>query len=228
MSHFQTFLCIVSCVWSTTSHAQLITSGVPFQSIGSGYSESNSINWSVGGPNWFANINNQVFPPFGPSLINTGSSGGFGIGGNGFSGGLNFNFAQGSNRSNISTTPSITTMSGYPGSFFSGEIRPFVTGITPIVSAYPNTQNPLAELAVADQQEKLSAIAERNVNHQSEKLRSYLRRAERAESEGDMKMARANYRRALPLADSQTQAMIQDILRNRFSGKKQASNLSKQ
>ena len=228
MNRIRIFLYIAGCVLATSSHAQLITSGVPFQSIGSGYSESNSINWSVGGPNWFANINNQVFPPFGPSLVNTGSSGGFGFGGNGFSGGLNFNFAQGSNRSNISTTPSITTMSGYPGSFFSGEIRPFVTGITPIVGAYPNTQNPLAELAVADQQEKLSAIAERNANQQSEKLRSYLRRAERAESEGDMKMARANYRLALPLADSQTQTMIQSILRDRFSGKKQASNLTKQ
>jgi len=223
MSHFRMLLFAVSCVWSTTSQAQLITSGVPFQSIGSGYSESNSINWSVGGPNWFANFNNQVAPPLGQSLSNTGTSGGFGFGfgfgGNGVSGSLGFNFAQGSNRSIVSATPSLTTTSGNPGNFFSGGVRPFVTGITPIIGSNQLAQNSIAELAAADQQAKLSAIAEGNANRQNEKLRSYLRRAERAESEGDMKMARANYRLALPLADSQMQAIIQSILKNRFSGK---------
>lgn len=219
MSRFLLFLFAVSCVWSTAAQAQLITSGVPFQSIGSGYAENNSINWNVGGPNWFANFNNQVTPPFGPSLTNTGTSGGFAFGGNGFSGSLGFNFAQGSSRSIVSATPSMTTTSGYPGNFFSGGVRPFVTGITPVVGSDANAQHSIGQLAAADQQAKLSAIAEGNANRQSDKLRSYLRRAERAETEGEMKMARANYRLALPLADSQMQATIQSILRERFSGK---------
>jgi hypothetical protein len=219
MDRFRIFLSIVICTAATTSRAQQVTGGVPFQSFGAGYSQSTGINWSLGGPNWFANTNNQVVPPFGPSLANTGTSGGFGFGGNGFSGGLSFNFAQGSNRSIVSAAPSMTTTSGYPGSFFSGEVRPFVTGLTPIVGSYLDTQNAMSQLATADQQGKLSSIAQANADRQNEKLRSYLRRAERAESEGDMKMARANYRLALPLADPELRAMIQKTLSDRFSGK---------
>jgi hypothetical protein len=46
---------------------------------------------------------------------------------------LGFNFAQGSNRSSITTAPSLTVQNGYGGSLFSGQIRPFVTGFVPVV-----------------------------------------------------------------------------------------------
>ena len=46
---------------------------------------------------------------------------------------LGFNFARGSNRQSSTTTPSLTTQNGSGGSLFSGELRPFVTGVVPVV-----------------------------------------------------------------------------------------------
>jgi hypothetical protein len=145
--------------------------------------------------------------------------GGTRFGGNGVSGSLNFNFTQESSRFIGGTSQSMTTMNGVPGSFFSGELRPFVMGITPVVGNYPLQFNPMAEMAMAEQHAKLSAIAEGNAKLRNEKLRSYLVRAERAESEGNLKMARANYRLALGQADEPLRSMIQTVLNDRFSGR---------
>ncbi len=139
--------------------------------------------------------------------------------GDGFAENLGFNFSQSSSRSNVSAAQSGTALNGAPSSFFSGEIRPFVTGITPIVGGYPNLTSPLAEMAAADQRTKLSGIAERNAKYKNDKLRSYLVRAERAESEGDMKMARANYRLALGYAAEPLRSKIQAVMQERFSGR---------
>ena len=45
---------------------------------------------------------------------------GFGFGGGGVSGSLGFQLGQSSSRSIVSTTPSLTTTNGYPGSISSG------------------------------------------------------------------------------------------------------------
>jgi hypothetical protein len=214
---------IVSAMAAAHVQAQLVTSSVPFHSLNSGYSESNSINWSISGPNWFFNNNNQVSAPFGPNLANTGTSGGFRFSGNGVSGNLGFNFAQGSNRSITSASPSVTTTSGYPGSFFSGELRPFVVGISPVVGGVPHAAGELASIAAESQQQMLSGIVAANADRRNDQLRSYLRRAERAEAEGDTKMARANYRHALTLAGEPLRSMIQQTLNDRFSGPRSAS-----
>ncbi|MGV3486549.1 MAG: hypothetical protein ACO1RT_19180 [Planctomycetaceae bacterium] len=129
------------------------------------------------------------------------------------------NFVQGSSRTISSATPSLTTMNGYPGSFFSGQVRPFVTGITPVVGSYPMPDQSLGVLAAADQRAKLSAIAEANAKRQNDRLQGYLLRAERAEAEGNLKMARANYRWAAELADPTLRTLIQTVLRERFSGR---------
>jgi hypothetical protein len=188
--------------------AQQVTTTVPFQSLGSNYSESIGTQWSLGGRNWSWTNNQSVAPPFGPSLANSGMRGGFQFGGNGVSGNLGFHFAQGSDRSIVSSTPSVTTMNGQPGSFFSGEVRPFVMGVTPIVGAYPTAPTELATLSAASQQAMLSNIAKGNADRQDNKLRSYLLRAERSEASGDLKKARANYKLAASIAGEPLRSMI--------------------
>jgi hypothetical protein len=201
-----------------TANAQQVTTTTPFQSLRSSYSENIGTQWSLGGNRWFWNNNNQVAPPFGPSLANSGTRGGFLFAGNGVSGNLGFNFAQGSDRSIVSSAPSVTTMDGQPGSFFSGEVRPFVLGVTPIVGAYPTAPTELATAAAASQQTMLSNIAKGNAARQSDKLRSYLVRAERSEASGDIKKARANYKLAAAIADEPLKSMILSHVQERFSG----------
>lgn len=85
-------------------------------------------------PNVAFTQNNSVFPAFGGFLPGNGAQFGFGRrspGGGGFS--LGFNFAQGSSRSFSSVTPSLTIPNGGFGSFSSGQVRPFVTGVVPVV-----------------------------------------------------------------------------------------------
>lgn len=194
--------------------AQMIGVTTPAQSLGSGFSESFGTSGSVRGPNWFMNNNLQVVPPFGPSIANTGTRGGFAFGGNGVSGNLGFHFAQGSDRSIVSSAPSVTLMDGQPGGIFSGQTRPFVMGVTPVVGAYQSMTGELSAMAAADQHAKLSAIAMANAERQHDKLRAYLVRAERAEAEGDWKMARANYKLAAPLAPEPMKSMIMEKLRS--------------
>lgn len=189
--------------------AQQIGTTVSSPSIGSSYSESNPINWSIMGSGWSANINNQAPSPLGQSLSN---SGGFGFGGNGVSGSLGFQFAQGSNRTLSGTSQSMTNLNGNPGSFFSGSVRPFVIGVTPVVGGYPTGQSDIANIAAASQQQRLSSIAQGNLDRRHEKMRAYLKRAERAEAESNWKMARANYGLALRLADEPLRSMIQTKL----------------
>ncbi len=64
-----------------------------------------------------------------PFSTNSSSFGSFsGPGGN-----LGFNFTRGFSRQSTTTTPSLTTQNGFGGSLFSGEVRPFVTGVVPVV-----------------------------------------------------------------------------------------------
>jgi hypothetical protein len=194
--------------------AQMIGVTTPGQSLGSGFSESFGTSGSVRGPNWFMNNNLQVVPPFGPSIANTGTRGGFGFGGNGVSGNLGFHFAQGSDRSIVSSAPSVTLMDGQPGGIVSGQTRPFVMGVSPVVGAYQSMTGELAAVAAADRHAKLSAIAMGNAERQNDRLRALLVRAERAESEGDWKMARANYKLAVPMAPEPMKSMIRAKLRS--------------
>lgn len=76
----------------------------------------------------------SAIPPFGG--FDPGSAGSFGFGrvgsgGGGFS--LGMNFGKGSSRMLTSTTPSMTMFNGMGGSMFHGEVRPFVTGVIPVV-----------------------------------------------------------------------------------------------
>ena len=194
--------------------AQMIHTSTPLQSIGSSYSEGGSIAWSLRGNNWFANFGGggPLLPPFGPVDPGGGLSGGFGFGGGGVSGSLGFQFGQSSNQSIVSTTPSLTTTDGVPGSISSGVIQPFVIGFTPVVSGYAAATAPLDQTNVAAQQlaqSQFSSLLKSQIELQDRKLAQYLQRAERAESEGNKKMARANYRLAIEIAAEPLRSELQ-------------------
>ena len=185
--------------------AQMIHSSAPLQSIGSSYSEGASVSWSLRGKNWFANFGGggPLLPPFGPVDPGGGLSGGVGFGGGGVSGSLGFQFGQSSSRSIVSTTPSLTTTNGYPGSISSGVLQPFVIGLTPVVGDYAVATAPMDEARAAAQQRgqaQMSSLMQSQIELQNRKLAKYLQRAERAESEGNKRMARANYRLAIGVA----------------------------
>jgi hypothetical protein len=204
-------------LWSHPVTAQLIHTSTPFQNVESSYFETNSIGWSLRGRNWFANFGGQgpLLPPFSAATPGGGVSGGLGTAGGGVSGSLRFNFSQGSSQSISSTTPSLTTMNGFPGSISSGVVRPFVTGFTPVVGDYAAAVNPLratARTAAQIGQRQLSELRRSQAVLQNKKLELYLQRAERAESEGNKRMARANYRSAIAISPQPLRSLLQQRL----------------
>jgi hypothetical protein len=200
---------------ASRSEAQMVHTSVPFQRISSGYSYGGSIGWNAQGPNWFANFGGggPLLPPFGPNDPGGGLNGGFRFGGGGgVSGSLGFNFGQSSNQSIVSTTPSLTTTNGMPGSIFSGEVRPFVVGFTPVVGDLNAATAPLQEANMASRrlgQAQMSSLRQSQISLQDRKLAQYLQRAERAEVDGNKRMARANYRLAIAIAAEPLRSELQ-------------------
>jgi hypothetical protein len=78
-----------------------------------------------------------AIPPFGGYDASNDFRLGFARNGNGS--GFHFNLAAstGNNRSITMDAPSVTMMNGARGQVFSGSIRPFVTGLIPVVGDYP-------------------------------------------------------------------------------------------
>ncbi|MGC4004481.1 MAG: hypothetical protein QM811_15725 [Pirellulales bacterium] len=153
------FACIVPPASVATLCAQQVTVGTPFNSGGSSFYENfgvgfgfniptgnpasgrngvygygpnglqQGINFGFGGPN--------VAPqPFGLGQPFSGGQLGYGV--QGKNGGFNLNFfgQQGSSTSNVSQTPFVTSMNGYPAYFSDTVQRPFVTGLIPVVGDY--------------------------------------------------------------------------------------------
>ncbi len=199
----------LSIGFAARGEAQMIHTSTPFQNLNSSFFESNSVDWSIRGDNWFANFGGggPLLPPFGGADPNAGLRSGVAFSGGGVSGNLSFNFAQGSSSSNVSTTPSLTTMNGVPGSIQSTVVRPFVTGITPVVGGYPVIVNPMQTAAQIGEQQ-LSNLRQSQAVLHNKKLEQYLRRAERAESEGNKRMARANYRGAIAIAPEPLRSVL--------------------
>lgn len=203
---------------ATTAQAQMINSTVPFNGLNSSFFETSGVNWSLRGPNAFANFGGRgpLLPPFGNADPNGGLRGGVGFGGGGVSGSLGFQFAQGSSQSITSSAPSLTTMDGYPGSFSAGVIRPFVLGYTPIVGNYDAAVAPLndAQIAAAEIRSKqLSTLRQSQAVLANRKLEQFLRRAARAESDGNKRMARANYRSAIAIAPEPLKSQLRARLK---------------
>lgn len=198
--------------------AQMIHTVVPMQNIGSSFHQSSSVNGSIVGPNWFANFGGRgpLLPPFGGAGVGGGLSGGLAFGGGGLSGNLGFNFSQGSSQSISSTSASLTTMDGEPGSIQATVIRPFVTGVTPIVGDYQQALAPLNRAAAEAElrgQYQFQQLRQSQATLQQRKLAQYLRRAEQAEADGNTRMARANYRSAIAIAAEPLRTHLQMRLR---------------
>ena len=162
-------------------------------------------------------------PPFGNFDPNAGLRTGVGFGGGGVSGNLGLTFNQGSSRSISSTTPSLTTTNGYPGSITSQTMRPFVTGITPVVGGQvlmpTQPPQPIAQQTFnAYQQAQQNQIQQRAYAQADARQRKALEafnRGQKAEAEGNLKMARANYRNALRGAQGELRFEIQKKMRAR-------------
>lgn len=162
---------------------QQVTVTAPMQRLNSGFREQTGFRWSASGPNWSFQSGNPASVPFGPGAGT---------------------FGQSSDRSIVGVAPSLTVTPGMPGHFFSGQVSPFVTGVRPVVG-----DSPVEVAAQSQRQQQLSAIFAANAKLHDEKLRQSLRRAERAEEEGDWKTARANYRRAITWAAPPLRLLIQ-------------------
>lgn len=120
--------------------AQMITTSTPFNSVSSGYHETMGTSWSLGGKNWSVGFNqggNLGQSQFGGS--GGGMSTGIGFGNKNFSGQFNGSWTQGSNRSLVSQTPSVTTMNGVPGVISDTQLSPFVISNYPVVGSWANT-----------------------------------------------------------------------------------------
>ena len=114
---------------------------------------------------------------------------------------------QSSNRSITSQSASVTTMDGYPGQIVSQQLRPFVTGVTPVVGGR-SAAAPIADSRHAT----LARISQSAAARSNAKLARYLRRAESATEKGNVRMARANYKLAYGIADPATRAAIQQLI----------------
>lgn len=202
---------------ASTAAAQMVHTSVPFTRWNSSYYESSGIRWSLRGPNWFANFGGQgpLLPPFGNPDPGAGLRGGFAFSNGGVSGSLGFHFAQGSSRSITSTTPSLTTTDGIPGSISSGVVRPFVIGFTPVVGNFEGALAPLNSANHAAEEmraQQLSSLRQSQAVLQNRRLEQYLRRAARAESDGNKRMARANYRSAIAIAPEPLRSQLRQRL----------------
>ena len=128
-------------VATSVASAQMVTTGTPFNRIGDSFHENIGTSWSLQGKNWGVNFGgNNALPgqaPFGNAGgPGGGIQGGVGFGGNGFTGNIWGRMEQGSSRSLVSQTPSVTTFNGVPGMVSDTQQTPFVISTTPVVGSW--------------------------------------------------------------------------------------------
>jgi hypothetical protein len=124
---------------AAAASAQQATIGAPFHNLGANYYERIGLGFSgnIGNNVFFNNGGmNGALPPFGGHNPANDARLGFGIRGGGVN--LNFGLAAGTgyDANMTSVTPSVTVMNGGTGSIFSGQQRPFVTGVVPVVGQF--------------------------------------------------------------------------------------------
>ncbi len=205
---------------ATPAWGQNINVGSTSTNIGNSYFYQSGVQWSLRAPNFRAQFGGPPLrPPFGGQAA-PGLQTGFGFAGGGVSGSLGLSLAQGSSRSISSTSASVTALDGYPGSISSQTIRPFVTGVTPIVSGggygSPTTDNAGQQMFRSHQHAqaaKLNSISNGKLESKQRRAEQAFQRAQRAEASGNLKMARANYRIALRYDQGPLRAQILAAIR---------------
>lgn len=135
------FTSLLIVVASSVASAQMVTTGTPFNRVSDSFHENIGTSWSLQGKNWNVNFGgNNALPgqaPFGNAGgAGGGIQGGVGFGGNGFTGNIWGRMEQGSSRSLVSQTPSVTTFNGVPGMFSDTQQTPFVISNTPVVGSW--------------------------------------------------------------------------------------------
>ncbi|MBQ2621787.1 MAG: hypothetical protein IJF84_10655 [Thermoguttaceae bacterium] len=128
-------------VASSVASAQMVTMGTPFNRLGDSFHENIGTSWSLQGKNWSMNFGgNNALPgaaPFGNAGgAGGGIQGGVGFGGNGFTGNIWGRMEQGSSRSLVSQTPSVTSFNGVPAMMSDTQQTPFVISTTPVVGSW--------------------------------------------------------------------------------------------
>lgn len=116
--------------------AQQATVGAPAPVVGHSYYENFGLQWGVRGNGWFFNSGGPAPYPFG-GMGGGGASLGGRFGGGGLNGGFRLTAEQGSSTMMSSQSPSVTVMNGGTGYFSDTTIRPFVTGLIPVVGNKP-------------------------------------------------------------------------------------------
>ncbi len=138
----------------------------PYHTINDSFYESfGTGGWGIDrmGPNggWFFNRGpaNSTPPPFGSYDPAADARFGFHLGP------FNFNWlgGQGSNRSHVMQAPTIVMPSGGSGMFFDGSMRPFVTGVVPVLG-----NNPMGMAIPVAPQRSISPLEQRLLRLQQE------------------------------------------------------------
>ncbi len=166
----------------------------------------------------------NVTSSVGTPVIGQGISTGIGFGGNGIRGNLGLSMAQGSSQFMGGTTQSLTTANGIPGYIQVGEFVPFVTGVTPIVgssgvaygpvvTAYPDPYSGAAAMMSQSNAVVMNNAMANQVQWNQSRLQLYLRRAETAMKDRDLKRARANLALAVGYAPQPLKSQLQNQLK---------------
>lgn len=116
--------------------AQQVNLQAPLVTATDSFSERFGVGFGFRFPGGFFNQNSfgVAQPPFAdPGAVNSGANFGFSLGKGPYRANFNFAAGQGSRRSLVSQTPSVTVQNGGSGAIFDGTVRPFVTGVIPVV-----------------------------------------------------------------------------------------------
>ena len=134
------FACLL--FYGADAGAQQVTVGTPFHSLNDSFFENMGSSWGLQGRNWnfsFGGGNpNMAAPQFGGFDPQAGANFGFGFNRGGLGGQFSGNFGQGSRRSFVSQTPSVTLQNGVPGYISDTSQSPFVISYIPIVGGFPS------------------------------------------------------------------------------------------
>lgn len=118
---------------------QQVTVTTPLIGVRDQFYEHFGVGWGLRGSrpgsSWFLNYGGPMsaLPPFGGYAPGSGLQFGMGRTWPGGSGYFNFIAESGSQRTLTMSAPSVTLMNGSSGSIFDGTLRPFVTGLVPVV-----------------------------------------------------------------------------------------------
>jgi len=127
---------VLTAMLPRAASAQQATVATPAPVVGHSFHENLGLTWGVRGNGWFFNSVRPAPSPFG-GLGGGGASFGGGFGGGGLNGGFRLTAEQGSSTTMSSQSPSVTVMNGGTGYFSDTTIRPFVTGLIPVVGNLP-------------------------------------------------------------------------------------------